>query len=147
MDKIKQALIDEETKAFFEKMEIEVAKAKKIIEESRKPQTGIYWIYKDKFIDVLTQDWDEPLDNSRMLHINRWEILKKHGFLDIIPLYDRKDDYTSIPRGRVEWSKTRDKFIIWHGKDFTAKHRAMIVKEYYLPPDKTIDEQQEHYEK
>jgi hypothetical protein len=140
-------MIQGDPKDFFDRMEREVDKAREIIDGSRKPQVGIYWVYKDRLFDVHAHDYDQAEDTSfksEYLHINRWERLAETGYLDALPLELRKD-YKSIPRGRVVYFSDKDEFVIWHGPGFTQELKDSIMETFRLPPAKTRDEAQGHY--
>ncbi|MBW8003809.1 MAG: hypothetical protein FVQ80_17725 [Planctomycetes bacterium] len=77
-------------------------------------------------------------------HHKEWGYLKRHGILKELPPQFR-DKYDSIPRGRVVYSKSKDKYIILHGDSISSQDLPQIYEEFRLPSQRTIDVVDSHY--
>jgi hypothetical protein len=136
-----------EVKDFFNRLD-EITRKK--LEESKIPQTGIFWYYKGNLIGINKHDYKEPDDNSYdslFLHLNYWDKLFEIGDKEVTSLPNElKDDYTSVPRGRVEYYTDKDQFVVWGGERKTPVDIFnKVKKEFNLPDAKTKYEYQSHY--
>jgi hypothetical protein len=82
--------------------------------------------------------------DSSHAHLDRWEELREQGKLRKLPPF-LQEEYFYVPRGRVIYHKIEQKYIIYHGDEFTKKHREMIVNAFFLPREITEDKVDEHY--
>ena len=77
-------------------------------------------------------------------HADYWEELRCEGKLNALdePL---RDEYFSIPRGRVVYHSDTERFFVYHGNNVKKKDLRKVASFFNLPKGKTIFEQDFHY--
>ena len=113
------------------------------------PRVGIFWMYHHEIIFDHKITLDEGIHYGDAItgtndHADYWEELRLKGVLTQLPL-SLRDEYFSIPRGRVVYHSNNDRFFIYHGNNVAKADLIKIRKAFNLPKDKTICEQDFHY--
>jgi hypothetical protein len=124
------------------------AKKENAISKSE-PEVGIYWLYNGKIfhqdsLPVSHGDLYGDFINGSIDHPKAWDVLSRAGILKKLP-EELREEYTSIPRGRVLYSMKKELYIIYHGDTFTDREYSIIREAFYLPADKTVHEIDMHY--
>ena len=119
---------------------------KKLVQQS---QVGIFWLYCHKIIFAHKVSLADGLRYGDAIigikdHADYWEELRARGELSQLSP-ELRDEYFSIPRGRVVYHSDTDRFFIYHGNNVTKTDLAKIRKAFNLPKEKTICEQDLHY--
>jgi hypothetical protein len=70
--------------------------------------------------------------------------MEKKGLLDKLPP-SLRSEYDTIPRGRVVYLFRKNKFVVYHGDDFTPAELEEIKTLFCLPEEWTIDDIDMHY--
>ncbi len=113
------------------------------------PEVGIYWLYDG---DIFHQN-SVPVSvgieygtavNGTADHYREWSSLQKARVTQTLPL-ELREEYDSIPRGRVIYHKDTDRYVIFHGDSTTQEDLAKIREAFNLPQDKTVNEVDFHY--
>lgn len=56
-----------------------------------------------------------------------------------------REEYFSIPRGRVVYHEDRDFFTLYHGNNLTKRDLQKVAAAFCLPKEKTRFEKDIHY--
>ena len=112
------------------------------------PFAGIFWFYNGHVMFPHAVPLSEGLHYGGAVtgikdHADYWEELAK-GKLFYLP-ENLRQEYFSIPRGRVVYRKDTDKFYVYHGNNLNKTNLNQIRKLFCLPKDKTIFEHDLHY--
>lgn len=115
---------------------------------ARKPQVGIFWVYKGKVLGraINTAEGEERvpgLIDSPDSHVMYWE--NNPDFLNPFPEL-RGSDYETIPRGRVLYSKSEGMSIVYMDKTlFNKKAKGLIITFFGLEQRSVSWRTDEHY--
>lgn len=111
------------------------------------PYVGIFWIYNGFVIFSHAVSVVEGLAYGTAItgikdHADYWEETKNwHGFIP----EEFRNEYFSIPRGRVVYHSDTDKFYVYHGNNLKKTELNQIVELFCLPRNKTLFEKDIHY--
>lgn len=113
------------------------------------PKVGIFWFYEGKiiFFHAVPLDVGERYGDAITGvkdHADYWEELRCEGKLNVLD-ESLRDEYFSIPRGRVVYHSDTDSFFVYHGNNVKKKDLRKIASFFNLPKEKTIFEQDLHY--
>lgn len=113
------------------------------------PEVGIFWVYGGKLFHVESTPISRAVQTQVSIdyangHYAAWFVMEKQGILKQLPPHMR-DEYDSIPRGRVVYLNEKESFVIYHGDDFNQEIHRELMEHLHLPLDGTIDEIDEHY--
>jgi len=113
--------------------------------------TGIFWITPNRknifFATTETLDKSEKYGNwliSKYNHFQKWEELEQLGYLNSLPI-DVRSEYFYVPRGRVSYHTTENKFYIFHGNWLTEPLKKLLCKHYQLAVENVVFQNDEHY--
>ncbi len=117
--------------------------------DETEPMVGIFWTYNGKLFHHESSPCSKAVQTRISIdyavgHYAAWFIMEKKGLLKRLPPHMR-DEYDSIPRGRVVYLFDHDCFVIYHGDDFNEEIRGEIMNLFRLPLGKIRDEVDEHY--
>ena len=120
-----------------------------VFENQEEPHVGIFWTLENKIFHAESSPFSEAVRTDVSVdyalgHYASWFIMEKRGILKQLPPHMR-DEYDSIPRGRVVYLFSKKSFIIYHGDEFTPRLQDEITRRFHLPAGFTIDETDEHY--
>jgi hypothetical protein len=115
----------------------------------KEPQVGIFWTYDDRLFHVESSPVSRGVKtlvgvDYAVGHYAAWFVMEKRGILDDLP-NALQDEYDSIPRGRVVYLVQKEVFVIYHGDDFNDGIFKELIDTLNLPPERTYDEVDEHY--
>lgn len=113
------------------------------------PHVGIFWFYGGKIIFRHSVPLAEGVAYGDAVtgtkdHADYWEALRAEGLLAALP-EDKREEYFSVPRGRVVWHGDSGKFSVYHGGNIPTAGLRKVAREFCLPQDKTVFEQDLHY--
>ncbi len=113
------------------------------------PRVGIFWCYRGSLFYDESAAVTEGMITSisvdyKVGHYAAWFMMEKKGVLKKLPLTLRSE-YDLIPRGRVIYLFKKQKFVIYHGDDFSEKEHQQVIEAFKLPPEWTIDDIDMHY--
>ncbi len=113
------------------------------------PLIGIFWLYNGQLFYAESSPLEEGQKSTISIdykggHYTSWFIMGKNKILDVLPM-SLRDEYDLIPRGRVIYHFPKEKFIVYHGDDWSEEVYKDIKKRYNLPDDQTIDDIDMHY--
>lgn len=112
---------------------------------------GIFWFLPDLsdlfYVDKTNLQFAQKYGDwliSEEDHSHVWEKLKQGNYLQYLP---KKyiEEYWKLPRGKVSYNTSLDKYYVYHGNWFLKKHATIIKEEFELPADKIVYEEDEHY--
>ena len=113
------------------------------------PKVGIFWFYEGKIIfshavPLEVGEYYGDAITGVKDHADYWEELRCEGKLNALdePL---RDEYFSIPRGRVVYHSDTNSFFVYHGNNVKKKDLRKVASFFNLPKEKTIFEQDLHY--
>ena len=113
------------------------------------PLLGIFWFFNGQlvFFDAIPVSdgirYGDAITGKKD-HADYWEDLRSEGLLNVLPEKLRQE-YFSIPRGRVVYHVDSDRFFVYHGNNIKKKDLRQVIKKFCLPKDKTVFEQDLHY--
>jgi hypothetical protein len=115
-------------------------------EEAR---VGIFWSYENKLFHHESSPLSEGVKTRISIdyevgHYAAWFIMDKRGILKKLPR-NLRAEYDAIPRGRVVYLLKKEKFVVYHGDEFDSEQYDMLLKLFHLPPEKTMDGIDMHY--
>ena len=108
------------------------------------PKVGIFWIYRHEIIfshSVNLSDgerYGEAITGMKD-HADYWEELHQNGLLSALP-EPLRDEYFSVPRGRVVYHTDSEKFFVYHGNNVTKSDLQKVAQLFSLPKAKTVFE-------
>ena len=113
------------------------------------PRVGIFWTWKGQLFHAESAPVSKAVETKISIdyavgHYAAWFIMEKKGILNKLPPFLR-EEYDSIPRGRVVYLKKKKSFVVYHGDDFTRDIFETVVKLFNLSGRSIIDEIDEHY--
>ena len=113
------------------------------------PHVGIFWFYGGKIIFCHSVPLSEGVTYGDAVtgikdHADYWEELRKESLLSALS-EEKRNEYFSIPRGRVVWHKDSEKFFVYHGGNIPKSGLQKIARKFRLPQGKTVFEQDLHY--
>jgi hypothetical protein len=105
---------------------------------------GIFWCYRGRLLKAAVRVADGlnygDAVHSRVDHVRFWPELQK----SIPALRDR--DYEMVPRGRVVFHSTEDRFCVYMDKKLhTERVKRLLLAEFYLPSRRTRFLTDPHY--
>ena len=112
-------------------------------------KVGIFWIYRHEIIfshSVNLSDgerYGEAVTGTKD-HADYWEELRQNGLLSTLPV-PLREEYFSIPRGRVVYHTDSEKFFVYHGNNVTKSDLQKVAQLFSLPKVKTVFEKDLHY--
>lgn len=112
-------------------------------------QVGIFWLYRHEIIFAHKVPLADGAHYGNAVtgtkdHADYWEELRISEKLAQLPP-ELREEYFSIPRGRVVYHSDTDRFFIYHGNNATKSDLAKVRRVFNLPKAKTICEQDLHY--
>ena len=112
------------------------------------PFVGIFWFYQGitLFPHAVPLEKGLPYGNAitgTKDHADYWDSLSS-GQLSFLPDSFR-EEYFSIPRGRVVYHSDTDKFFVYHGNNLKKKDLRLVAEAFCLPKEKTVFEKDLHY--
>lgn len=112
------------------------------------PLVGIFWFYNGNLFLYHAVPVSQGLHYGEAVtgikdHADYWEELSKDT-LSFLPEALR-EEYFSIPRGRVVYHTDTDKFCVLYGNNLKKKDLQQVIKTFNLPKEKTVFEQDTHY--
>ncbi len=113
------------------------------------PSVGIFWLYGECVIFAERtpvaegQPYGDAVSGWRD-HAEYWEELRSSGSLDVLP-EPLREEYFSIPRGRVVYHRGDGTFHVYHGNNVTDEDLARVAAYFGLPAKQTVFEQDLHY--
>lgn len=113
------------------------------------PRVGIFWSYNNRIFHHESSPFSEGIQTTISVdyevgHYAAWFLMEKRGLLKSLPETLRYE-YDSIPRGRVVYLFKKERFVLYHGDDFTENEKKIIMEAFNLPEDKTLDDIDMHY--
>jgi len=113
------------------------------------PEVGIFWTYEGRLFHLESSPRSKAVSTRISVdyavgHYAAWFIMARRGQLTRLPPHMR-DEYDSIPRGRVVFLFDKNAYIIYHGDEFNEEIRRNLIDRLHLPEDRVIDEIDEHY--
>ncbi|MCG8453849.1 MAG: hypothetical protein MI717_11785 [Spirochaetales bacterium] len=113
------------------------------------PHVGIFWTYQGKLFHLASCPLSEGTHTEISIdyslgHYSCWFIMGQKGILNRLP-QNMREEYDSIPRGRVVYLFEEDHFVIYHGDDFAPELKHELMEKLNLPPHQTRDDVDEHY--
>ena len=113
------------------------------------PRVGIFWCYQKRLFysesSPVTQGMITSISvDYKVGHYAAWFLMQKKGVLDRLPL-SLHFEYDLIPRGRVIYLFRKNKFVIYHGDDFSQREHEEVTNAFNLPPELTTDDIDMHY--
>lgn len=113
------------------------------------PSVGIFWFYGGSTVFVHAVLVKEGLRYDRAItgtkdHADYWEELKSKGQLGILP-ENLREEYFSIPRGRVVYHEDSGFFTVYHGNNLTKRDLHKVAAVFCLPKERTRFEKDIHY--
>lgn len=119
-----------------------------MLETAGQPKIGIFWVYKNLVIGKTCEleDGQENvpgLIDSPDSHIELWE--QNLGFTIPFPELNGSE-YQNVPRGRVIYSTTTKKVIIYMDKVLHTKGIRQIISDFFqLADSKVVWKTDDHY--
>ena len=113
------------------------------------PKVGIFWFYEGKIIFShavpleVGEHYGDAITGVKD-HADYWEELRCEGKLNALD-ESLRDEYFSIPRGRVVYRSDTNSFFVYHGNNVKKKDLRKVASFFNLPKEKTIFEQDLHY--
>ena len=119
------------------------------MESGEEPRVGIFWSYGNRIFHHESSPLSEGVRTSISIdyevgHYAAWFLMERRGLLTALPK-NLRYEYDSIPRGRVVFLFKKESFVLYHGDDFTEREKKTIIEAFRLPPDKTLDDIDMHY--
>ena len=113
------------------------------------PRVGIFWSRDGKLFHLESSPLSRGVTTVISVdyavgHYAAWFIMGRKGILNRLPK-ELRDEYDSIPRGRVVYLFAKESFVIYHGDDYSPGEHREILERLHLPEDRTLDEVDEHY--
>ena len=113
------------------------------------PRVGIFWTYGGRLFHMESAPCSQAVQTKISIdyavgHYAAWFIMEKRGLLRKLP-HHLRDEYDSIPRGRVVYLREKDSFVVYHGDDFNDGIYDEILGLFHLPEDRSYEEVDEHY--
>lgn len=114
------------------------------------PLVGIFWFYDGKPVFVHAVPLAEGLKYGDAItgikdHAVYWEELRSQANgVSILPPRLR-EEYFSIPRGRVVYHQDTEQFTVYHGNNLRKTDLKKVAAAFHLPKDTTRFEQDFHY--
>ncbi|MBQ2553335.1 MAG: hypothetical protein II563_10900 [Treponema sp.] len=113
------------------------------------PKLGIFWFYDGEIIFSHAVCLVDGLHYGDAVtgvkdHADYWEELGRKGELDVLD-ESLREEYFSIPRGRVVYHSDSGQFFVYHGNNITRKDLRKVAVFFNLPKEKTVFEQDIHY--
>lgn len=112
---------------------------------------GIFWFLPDLsdlfYVDKTDLKFAQKYGGwliSEEDHSHVWEKLKQGNYLQYLP-QKYIEEYWKLPRGRVSYNTSFDKYYVYHGNWFLKNHAGIIEKAFELSADEIIYETDEHY--
>lgn len=142
-------LINTKVDCFYEDSKIDTfIKAFKENLKLTEPFVGIFWFYNGLVMFSHAVPLTEGLIYGDAItgvkdHADYWEELSK-GQLSFLP-ESLRQEYFSIPRGRVVYHKDTDKFHILHGSNIKKNDLQQVRKLFCIPKEKSVFEIDTHY--
>ncbi len=117
--------------------------------ELNEPHVGIFWSYENRIFHIESSPLSKGIRTLVSIdyavgHYAAWFLMAKRGILNRLPAFLR-DEYDSIPRGRVVYLFENRSFVIYHGDEFSDVQYRSLIDSMNLPQDRTIDVIDEHY--
>ena len=114
--------------------------------KTEKPFVGIFWFFYGLPLFVHAVHISEGLHYDKAItgikdHADYWEENAGSKYLPE-PL---KNEYFSIPRGRVVYHENTDTFTVYHGNNMTKQDLQEVAAVFCLPKSKTKFEKDIHY--
>lgn len=111
--------------------------AKKNSSGAKNPQVGIFWFWKNEMIFSHKVPLSEGEEFGCIIrgpkdHEEYWEELRASGTLNILP-EDLREEYFSIPRGRVSYDMDNNLFNVTYGNDISKAGLNKIRENFELP--------------
>ncbi len=112
---------------------------------------GIFWITLNRksifyaTVQSLSEGqkyghWVIATDN----HFQKWEELEQSGYLQGLPL-EIRSEYFYVPRGRVSYHATENKYYVYHGNWLTEPLKKLLCEHYQLAIENVVFQNDEHY--
>lgn len=113
------------------------------------PLVGIWWFYKNKPIFAHSVPVPQGEHYGTAItgikdHTDYWEELRESGKLSALPS-EFREEYFSIPRGRVVYHEDTGLFTVYHGNNISKKDLQKVLSLFKLPKENTRFEQDIHY--
>ena len=113
------------------------------------PFVGIFWLYAHRLVFTHAVPLADGLRygdavTGRKDHADYWEELLLQVKLNILPM-ELREEYFSIPRGRVVFHTDTQNFYVYHGNNTTKAALRKVATAFHLPKEKTVFEQDTHY--
>ena len=126
-------MMSEHAKKHFESNELS--------HKDESPSVGIFWFYDGSPVFVHAVPVKEGLRYDKAItgikdHADYWEELKSKGQLGILP-ENLREEYFSIPRGRVVYHEDTGFFTVYHGNNLKKRDLQKVAAVFCLPKDKT----------
>ena len=113
------------------------------------PRVGIFWSWQGGLFHAESSPVSQGIITSisvdyKVGHYAAWFLMDKRGLLDRLPL-SLRSEYDLIPRGRVVYLFKKERFLIYHGDDFSDREYEEVSDFFCLPPEWTTDDIDMHY--
>lgn len=111
--------------------------------DEQKPRVGIFWFYNGLPIFVHAVPLDEGARYDKAItgtkdHAEYWDELGKGScHLNVLPPKLR-EEYFSIPRGRVVYHEDTQLFTIYHGNNLSERDLQKVAAVFCVPSLKHV---------